>query len=92
MGYIWRRRLETVHVLLSDPAEARSLAELALAFGFSSHAHFSTAFRRRFGYAPRDARLGAAANAPGVAAQLFERWMLILAGPPEQSDGRVPAR
>jgi AraC-like DNA-binding protein len=90
MGYIRRRRLETVHVLLSDRAETRSLAELALAFGFSSHAHFSTAFRRRFGYAPRDARLGAVP--PGVATQLFHSWMLTLAGPAAPSEGLAKAR
>jgi AraC-like DNA-binding protein len=79
MGYVQRRRLETVHVRLSDPMETRTLADLALAYGFSSHAHFSTAFRKRFGYTPRDARLGA--SAPGVATQLFYNWMLDLGAP-----------
>lgn len=76
--YVQRRRLEAVHVLLSDPAEVRGLAELAQDFGFSSHAHFSTAFRRRFGYAPRDLRLGGGSSSTGGAALLFQTWMLEL--------------
>ena len=76
--HIQRRRLEAVHVLLSDPAETRGLAELAQDFGFSSHAHFSTAFRRRFGYAPRDLRAGGASSSVGGGALLFQTWMLEL--------------
>lgn len=72
--YIQRRRLEAVHVRLSDPQESRSLAELALDHGFGSHAHFSTAFRRRFGYAPRDVRRHE--SGPGAAALLFQSWLL----------------
>lgn len=79
--YIQRRRLEAVHVRLSDPAETRSLADLALAYGFSSHAHFTTAFRRRFGYAPRDARLSG--GGAGAAALTFQSWMLELRGRPD---------
>jgi len=80
-SYILRRRLETVHVLLSDSSETRSLSELALAFGFASHAHFSTAFRRRFGYAPRDARVSGASSFAGQAALQFQAWMVELAKP-----------
>ena len=32
------------------------LASLALDLGFSSHSHFTTAFRRRFGKTPAEAR------------------------------------
>lgn len=80
--YIQRRRLEAVHILLSDPAETRSLAELALAYGFSSHAHFTTAFRRRFGYTPRDARESGAASSAGETALQFRSWILELTGQP----------
>lgn len=80
--YIQRRRLEAVHILLSDPAETRSLAELALAYGFSSHAHFTTAFRRRFGYTPRDARGGSASGSAAETAQMFRSWVLELAAQP----------
>jgi len=76
--YVQRRRLEAVHVLLSDPAETRGLADLAQDFGFSSHAHFSTAFRRRFGYTPRDLRQGGGSSSTGGAALLFQTWMLEL--------------
>jgi AraC family transcriptional regulator len=31
---------------------SRSLIDIALACGFRSHAHFTTAFTRRFGLAP----------------------------------------
>ncbi|MBL8772610.1 MAG: helix-turn-helix domain-containing protein [Phenylobacterium sp.] len=78
MNYVRRRRLEAVHVRLSDPSEPRGVAELAEAFGFSSHAHFSTAFRRRFGYAPRDARIGAHGDAGATLALKFRSWMLGL--------------
>jgi AraC-like DNA-binding protein len=59
-AYIRTRRLEAAHVLMHDPAEHRSIAGVARAFGFVSDAHFSKAFRRRFGYSPGKARLGAA--------------------------------
>jgi len=58
-AYIRTRRLEAVHVLLNNPAERRSLAEIAYMFGFVSDAHFSRAFKQRFGYSPREARTGA---------------------------------
>lgn len=83
-GYIQRRRLEAVHVRLSDPAETRTLAEIARAYGFASHAHFSTAFRRRFGYTPRDARQGAASTMAGGAALQFQSWMVELAARPHE--------
>jgi len=77
-AYVQRRRLEAAHVRLSDPAETRSVADLALDCGFLSHAHFSTAFRRRFGYAPRDARRGPAGAGLGEAGLMFKAWMLAL--------------
>jgi AraC-like DNA-binding protein len=57
--YIQGRRLEAVHALLSRPDEQRRVAEIAYAHGFLSDAHFSTAFRRRYGYTPSEARRGA---------------------------------
>jgi len=82
-NYVQRRRLEAAHVRLSDAAETRGVADLALACGFLSHAHFSTAFRRRFGYAPRDARRGSASPAGDGAplddaALQFRSWILEL--------------
>ncbi len=43
-------RLERARVLLGQTA--MSVTDVAVACGFSSPAHFSTAFRRRFGHAP----------------------------------------
>lgn len=78
-AHIRRRRLEAVHVLLLDPYETRQLSEIAHDFGFSSHAHFTTAFRRRFGYAPRDTRAGGVPG-PFATAALFQNWLLNLRG------------
>lgn len=52
--YIQRRRVEACAALLRDPAVAAqaSLTALAMRFGFSSSAHFSTVFRCRFGMPP----------------------------------------
>ena len=75
-NYIQRRRLEAAHARLSDSEETRSLAELADEYCFSSPAHFSTAFRRRFGYAPRSAK--GAPMRPADAAGLFQRWVSVL--------------
>jgi AraC-like DNA-binding protein len=47
-------RLRAALELLRD--SRRDLTEVALACGFSSHSHFTNAFRRRFGVAPSKAR------------------------------------
>ncbi|MDN4587738.1 AraC family transcriptional regulator [Xenophilus aerolatus] len=55
--YIWDRRLEACSRDLLEPAFAgRSVAEIAYARGFSDAAHFSRAFRDRFGCTPREWR------------------------------------
>lgn len=77
-NYIQRRRLEAAHARLSDPDETRTLAELADQYCFSSPAHFSTAFRRRFGYAPRSAK--GTPMRPADASGLFQRWVGVLSG------------
>jgi AraC-like DNA-binding protein len=56
--YVRARRLEAAHVLLEDPAVESRIAEIAGRFGFVSDAHFSRAFRSRYGYNPRRARGG----------------------------------
>ena len=56
--YIWDRRLEACSRDLLDPREAgRTVGEIAYGRGFSDAAHFSRAFRERFGCSPRDWRL-----------------------------------
>lgn len=64
--HIQGRRLERIHALLADPAEQRPIAEIAHDHGMTSEAHFSRAFRKRFGYAPREIRgIGLAVPAGG---------------------------
>ncbi|MGW1004757.1 helix-turn-helix domain-containing protein [Streptomyces sp. NPDC002520] len=51
-GFSWLARTR-----LSGPGWAgQSIAEIAHACGFGSHASFSTAFRQEFGMTPREAR------------------------------------
>ncbi|MBN8941151.1 MAG: helix-turn-helix domain-containing protein [Rhizobiales bacterium] len=82
--YIQGRRLERIHALLADPAEQRLIAEIAHDHGMTSEAHFSRAFRKRFGYAPREIRgIGLAVPvagrpvAPGTATErlAFPVWL-----------------
>lgn len=55
--WIWAQRLDTARRELCDPAQAaRSVSTIAFALGFNDAAHFSRAFRARFGCAPRDLR------------------------------------
>jgi len=54
---IWERRLQRCREALGMPAQRhRTVTEIALAAGFNSMSHFSSAFRRRFGMTPSDAR------------------------------------
>lgn len=58
MQWVQIERLEACRRLLEQPGPARhSLTEIALSQGFKSPAHFSTAFRSRYGVAPRDYRV-----------------------------------
>ena len=55
--YIWSRRLEACKRALADPARGRCpLGTIALEYGFNDAAHFSRAFRARFGSSPREYR------------------------------------
>jgi AraC family transcriptional regulator, positive regulator of tynA and feaB len=50
---IWERRLERIAADLSDPNKGtRRLVDIALSWGFNSEAHFSRAFRNKFGEPP----------------------------------------
>jgi AraC-like DNA-binding protein len=55
-GYILCRRLEAAHARLSDHSDQMNMASIAELFCFSSAAYFSTAFKRQFGYTPREAK------------------------------------
>lgn len=55
--WIWNQRLDAAQRELVSPAHAkRSVSEIAFAWGFSDAAHFSRAFRARFGCSPRELR------------------------------------
>ncbi|AGA91519.1 transcriptional regulator containing an amidase domain and an AraC-type DNA-binding HTH domain [Thioflavicoccus mobilis 8321] len=57
MRWVWLQRLENCHRELRDVASAnRSISDIAYAWGFNDQAHFSRAFRRQFGVAPREVR------------------------------------
>jgi AraC-like DNA-binding protein len=63
-GYLVAQRLEAARRDLEDPLRlALSITEIAYERGFSSPAHFSRAFKARYGCAPRDWR----AQAPAAA-------------------------
>lgn len=55
--WIWSQRLDAARRDLCDPARsASSVSEIGFAWGFSDAAHFSRAFRARFGCSPRELR------------------------------------
>jgi len=55
--YVRERRLQRTSAELSNPAEAHhSISEIAYRNGFNDPAHFSRAFRHRFGLSPREFR------------------------------------
>jgi AraC-like DNA-binding protein len=86
--YIQQRRLIRIHSALSDPTEIASIAELALRFGFTSHAHFSRAFREYFDYSPSDVRRDPTIalrsrlqpSAEGARNVYFDDWIRLLRG------------
>jgi AraC-like DNA-binding protein len=55
--WIWKRRLEKSRKDLADPMRAyESIAQIALACGFSDLGHFSRRYRDAFGASPREDR------------------------------------
>lgn len=58
--YIRARRLEAIHVLLEGDERDQWNSDIAAGFGFLSAAHFSRAFRQRYGYGARQVRNGKA--------------------------------
>jgi len=55
--WIWQRRLQKCHELLSCPEHAgQSITEIAFSMGFNSSSHFSNRFREEFGVRPSDVR------------------------------------
>jgi AraC-like DNA-binding protein len=55
--WIWAQRLDAARRDLCDPGQrGRSVSAIAFSWGFNDAAHFSRAFRARFGCAARDLR------------------------------------
>lgn len=57
MAWIQSERLDACRAAIEDEgARARTLTDIAYSCGFKDFAHFSHAFKRRFGISPRDFR------------------------------------
>ncbi|WP_080741455.1 MULTISPECIES: helix-turn-helix domain-containing protein [Burkholderia] len=55
--WIWTQRLDAAYRDIRDPGlVGRSISEIAFSWGFNDAAHFSRAFRARFGCTPRELR------------------------------------
>lgn len=64
-NWIWAMRTEQAHLRLTAPEQhKKSLTELAFEVGFNDMAHFSRAYRGRYGCTPRQARLAALSGEP----------------------------
>ncbi len=62
-AWIWTQRLEGAKREICDPAlVSRSISQIAFDWGFNDAAHFSRAFRARFGCSPRELRIGTLAG------------------------------
>jgi AraC family transcriptional regulator, positive regulator of tynA and feaB len=60
MHYVWECRLARCRRDLIDPTMAhRPIGDIALSAGFKDLAHFSRAYRRRYGRSAREERAGA---------------------------------
>lgn len=56
MEWVWQERLDGCYRSLMQPARDVRIGDIAYAWGFSSPAHFSRAFRDRYGASPREIR------------------------------------
>lgn len=82
-AYVQERRLRRCFDILSAvrplPARQGRIVDLAFAYGFSSEAHFSRAFRRRFGMTPGEARALSNQPAPrSIATAPMADWLAAL--------------
>ena len=55
-GYISDTRLEEARRHILDPGSVLSIGEIAALSGYKNPQHFTAAFKKKFGYLPRDAR------------------------------------
>lgn len=66
--YVNRHRIEATRACLSDPADTRTILEIAYACGFTSKSTFNAAFKRLLGETPSAYRRRHAAPAPSASA------------------------
>lgn len=88
MRYVQERRLVAVRVALSDPLETRKLSRIAADLGFNSEAHFSRAFRQRFGTTASDYRreqMEASAQTQLTSPEVVNRWWVEVAARARQA-------
>lgn len=82
MQYVQERRLLAVQAALSDPLEIRPLSRIAADLGFNSKAHFSRAFRSRFGVTAseyRKTQIEASAATQLTSPEVVQRWWMSVA-------------
>ncbi|MEF7614509.1 helix-turn-helix domain-containing protein [Aquincola sp. MAHUQ-54] len=82
-AYVKERRLNHIHELLCNADGRIHLGRISDTYGFKSAAHFSTAFRKHFGFSPSDSKAhGALAWGPAGASTRdlgsFGRWLRAL--------------
>jgi len=81
MRYIQRRRLDLAHEALARRTDGSpSIADIAHDHGFASPAHFSRAFRERFGVSPSeippyDGAVGASTRTSRIALKEVVHWL-----------------
>lgn len=56
MGWVWEQRLNRIRETLLSGKHDGTLRDLFVTWGFSDPAHFSRAFRHRYGHAPSELR------------------------------------
>lgn len=83
-SYVQERRLRrSAHELLSTQGVGKRICDIAYTWGFASEAHYSRAFRQRFGMTPGEARASrleshTAASDTGLAEvgdREYEKWL-----------------
>ncbi|MGH8251862.1 MAG: helix-turn-helix transcriptional regulator [Steroidobacteraceae bacterium] len=86
--YLVQLRLARALIELPDAAD---LTRLALASGFSSHSHFTAAFRRAFGCTPSQCRWSLSQSSPTISSRFPESGSPIrLRAPGRTRSTRVP--
>ena len=81
VNYVRAQRLRQCHAILADRSQThRSVAEIALTYGFSDASNFTRAYRRASGMSPRETRMlaleGRAATLPFVQHKDWRSWVM----------------